>query len=74
VFFIYEFCEGQTLQALTVGRPHQQKENFLLLATHQILLVLQLLKKHRLLHRDIKPENVLISRGVAKIADFGLAR
>lgn len=41
---------------------------------YQILLVLQLLKKHQLLHRDIKPENVLISKGVAKIADFGLAR
>lgn len=41
---------------------------------HQILMVIQLLKKHHLLHRDIKSENVLISKGVAKIADFGLAR
>lgn len=45
-----------------------------MLALHQILLVLQLLKNNHLLHRDIKPENVLISRGIAKIGDFGLAR
>lgn len=25
VCFVYEFCEGQTLQALTSGKTHQQK-------------------------------------------------
>jgi serine/threonine protein kinase len=30
--------------------------------------------KHGYFHRDMKPENVLVSKDVAKIADFGLAR
>ena len=28
----------------------------------------------KIVHRDIKPANILIHRGVAKIADFGLAK
>jgi serine/threonine protein kinase len=30
--------------------------------------------KNGYFHRDMKPENVLVSKDVAKIADFGLAR
>jgi serine/threonine protein kinase len=26
------------------------------------------------MHRDVKPENILLARGRALIADFGLAR
>ena len=30
--------------------------------------------KHGYFHRDMKPENILVSKDVAKVADFGLAR
>ena len=32
------------------------------------------LNKHKVMHRDIKPANIIISRGVYKIADYGLSK
>jgi len=39
----------------------------------QILQGLNYLHQHGIIHRDMKPENILISNGVMKLADFGLA-
>eukprot|EP01102_Stenamoeba_stenopodia_P020965 TRINITY_DN8337_c0_g1_i1.p1 TRINITY_DN8337_c0_g1~~TRINITY_DN8337_c0_g1_i1.p1 ORF type:complete len:328 (-),score=57.30 TRINITY_DN8337_c0_g1_i1:103-1086(-) len=42
---------------------------------HMILTGVEFLHKHWILHRDLKPDNILIdSKGVLKLADFGLAR
>ena len=40
----------------------------------QILQGLAFLHKNGFFHRDLKPDNVLMASGIAKIADFGLAR
>lgn len=32
------------------------------------------LVKNKIVHRDLKPANILISKGVFKIADFGLSK
>ena len=29
---------------------------------------------NNIIHRDLKPQNILVSKGVIKIADFGLSR
>lgn len=35
---------------------------------------MKLVHLHRVVHRDLKPENILVSsKGVVKIADFGVA-
>eukprot|EP00392_Amoebophrya_sp_AT5.2_P010300 g10360.t1 len=41
--------------------------------TQQILSALSYCHSRNLIHRDIKPENILLSQGIVKIIDFGLA-
>ena len=49
-------------------------EKFILRCITMILLGLQNMHKNKVVHRDIKPENILFSKGIIKIADFGLSR
>lgn len=42
---------------------------------YQILQAILFCHQRRVIHRDLKPQNLLIdSRGIIKLADFGLAR
>ncbi|KAJ0404798.1 hypothetical protein P43SY_003474 [Pythium insidiosum] len=40
----------------------------------QVVQGLEYLHRHYIIHRDIKPENILLHGGLAKLADFGLAK
>ena len=73
IFLVMEYVEGRTLGDWLAETPqawHEVLRRFIdagegLAAAHRAGIV----------HRDFKPENVLISDdGVAKVADFGLAR
>ncbi|MET0801452.1 MAG: Stk1 family PASTA domain-containing Ser/Thr kinase [Actinomycetota bacterium] len=73
-YMVMEYVRGQGLRALLTrdGRlePSQATD-----VVRQTLLALEHAHRQGIVHRDIKPENVLITTdGVAKVADFGLAR
>ncbi len=73
VFLVMEFVQGQDLRRWIAGGPHSWRDVLALLA--QAARGLVALHGAGLVHRDFKPENVMITDdGIAKVADFGLAR
>jgi serine/threonine protein kinase/tetratricopeptide (TPR) repeat protein len=73
-FFVMEFVEGETLQAI-LGRERTLQEKRALGIARQVARGLKHAHLQGIIHRDIKPANIMIGfDGVAKICDFGLAR
>ena len=75
-YIIMEYANGGTLadeieKRIKEDNPYSKEE------LHKMFLDLVNGMKtinEQLVHRDIKPENILISNGVLKISDFGLAK
>lgn len=69
-----EYMNGGSLQDI-VEAGGCSDENVLRRIARQMLTGLKHLHDLRVIHRDLKPSNALISsKGVVKLADFGLAR
>src|ERR1700754_4911068 len=73
-YIAMELVDGKTLKELVVERGPLPPDVAVGLI-EQVLRALGYAHKRGIVHRDIKPQNVLIDReGVAKVADFGIAR
>ena len=73
-YMVMEYVRGQSLREVLNAEgllaPAQAADALL-----QTLSALDHAHRHGIVHRDMKPENIMVTRdGVAKVADFGLAR
>ncbi len=73
LWFTMPYVEGESLRA-RLEREKQLPVDEALQITREIADALDYAHQQGVIHRDIKPENILLSRGHAMVADFGVAR
>ncbi len=73
VYYVMPFIEGESLRERLL-REQQLSLPDALQIVREVADALAYAHDQRLVHRDIKPENIMLSRGHALVADFGIAR
>src|SRR5262245_14474702 len=72
-FIVMEYADGANLRDLLVQKKLAPEQA--LRVVPQLCDALEYAHSRGVIHRDIKPENIILTRsGLAKIADFGLAK
>lgn len=73
-YIVMELIEGETLSEM-IEREGPMDYHKVISITKQIASGLSFAHENHIIHRDIKPHNILMTKdGVAKIADFGIAK
>ncbi len=72
VFYVMPFVEGESLRD-RLTRDKQLPIDEALRVTREVADALGYAHERGIIHRDIKPENILLQRGHALVADFGIA-
>jgi serine/threonine protein kinase/Tol biopolymer transport system component len=72
VFYVMPYVEGESLRD-RLDREKQLPIDDSLRIAGEVADALEYAHEHGVIHRDIKPENILLQRGHAVVADFGIA-
>ena len=73
-YLVMEYVEGKSLGRM-LARGVRLPERTAVRVVTQVAQALEYAHRHRVIHRDVKPDNILIRPdGLAKLADFGLAK
>ena len=73
LYLIFEYIESDLKKVIRSKKKFTANDVRRMM--YQILLGVKECHSKRIMHRDLKPDNILIdSKGVIKVADFGLAR
>ena len=72
-YFVYEFCNGGTLENLLTIKGHFLESEALVIFS-QLVNAFRSLIKDNIMHRDLKPANILLHNDQLKLADFGFCK
>ncbi len=72
LYYVMPYIEGETLRD-KLNRETQLGIDEAVKITTDVADALQAAHEEGVIHRDIKPENILLHKGRAMVADFGIA-
>jgi Tol biopolymer transport system component/tRNA A-37 threonylcarbamoyl transferase component Bud32 len=72
LYYVMPYVDGESLRAKLDHDRQLSLEETIAIAK-AVAAALEYAHEHGIVHRDIKPENVLLQRGQALVADFGIA-
>ena len=73
LFYVMPFVAGRSLREL-LKREGRLETDLAIRIARQVASALDHAHRLGVIHRDVKPENILLSEGLATVADFGVAQ
>ncbi len=73
LFYVMALVDGESLRD-RLNRERQLPIDDAIRIARDVAVALSYAHEQGIIHRDIKPENILLSKGTAVVADFGIAK